>query len=307
MKRLSLFLIVLAGLAAAAYYFHRPVMKTFIALAGNRGQSGGAQSCDFDGKSYALADQRRANDGCNVCTCGGTGWTCSKLSCPANSAGFGSISGTLGTPTGSIPAQRVCAINLKDDQVYCQQTIKDEDIFVVPAPAGEYWVYATLAQDDSNRRAYYSEFELCGEKAECKDHSPVAVTVASEQIAKADPKDWQASGQIDEINVTPSKWEYSVHNYYPSSSSFVVSGRDLARVKLLSTPWPPQEKPVPSPIGDATLSATGSDFQTWTLPIANGFQASAVYAIGTTGSGDYMKSRELKFVRPIQDASSTVE
>jgi hypothetical protein len=264
-------------------------------------------SCDFDGKTFKHTEQRRAKDGCNVCTCTETGWSCTKIFCQAGTAGYGSISGELGIVDDEIPAQRVCAINLKDDAVFCQQTIQGEGIYVVPVPAGDYWVYASLAKPDMTQRAYYSEYELCGEKPECKDHTPARVTVISEHIAKADPKDWSAGGQIDEINVTPSKWEYSIHNYYPNSSSFVVSSHDLASVKFLATPWPPQDVPVAAPVGDATLSATDGGLQTWTLRITEGFEASSVYAIGTVANGNFMTSRELKFVRPIKDSSATVE
>jgi hypothetical protein len=134
----------------------------------------------------------------------------------------------------------------------------------------------------------------------------VKVTVATEQIANADPTDWNAGGQIDDLNVTPSKWEYGIHNYYPGSE-LVLKSRTLAGVKMFFTAWPPQNAPVETPIGDATLAETDHGIQTWKLTIPDGFEATTVFAVGTAQNGDYMRSRELQFVRPIDaSASSTV-
>jgi len=301
MKRNAFILIALIGLGAAGYFAYRPMSEAFA-----RG-GGGASSCEYDGQSYKFGGQRRADDGCNVCTCSENGWSCTKIFCPAGSGAAGTITGKLGYAGGRIPPQRVCAVNLKDSKEYCQQTLEGEDAYVVPAPAGDYWVYATLIRTDATQRAYYSEYETCGEKPECKDHSPIKITVASEQIVRADPKDWSAGGQIDDISVTPSKFEYGIHNYYPGAA-ITLKGRSLAGMKIFSTVWPPQNTPVPIEMGDASLVGTDHGIQTWSLQIPEGFEATTVYGLGTAGDGDYMKSRELRFVRPIStdSASSTV-
>ena len=297
MKRTALLLAVLIGLAAAGTFAYRPLRSAFA------GTGRGAVSCDYDGKTYAPG----ADDGCNVCTCRENGWSCTAMFCPPGSGGSGTIAGSVSYPTKRVPAQRVCAVNLKDDREYCQQTVEGETSYALPVPAGDYWVYAMPIQTDAKTRAYYSEYERCGEKADCKDHSPITVSVASEQIAEADPKDWSAGGQIDDISVTPSKWEYGIHNYYPGST-VTLKSRNIATVKFFYTVWPPQDTPVAVPMGEAALVRTDHQIQTWSLAIPDGFEASSVYGLGTAQDGDFMKSRELRFVRPIStdSASSTV-
>ena len=300
MKRVHILLAVLVVLAIVGY---RPFMSRM------RGENplGGPVSCDYDGRSYRLDDQRRADDGCNVCTCGENGWACTKIACPAG-AGAGSISGKLSYPSEGIPAQRVCAVDLKDDKEYCQQTTMGTETYVISAPAGDYMVYAALDGDATGKRAYYSEFVLCGLKAECKDHSPVKVSVEAGKAAEAHPQDWYAVGQVDLLNVSPSRYEYSTHNYYPGSA-FMVKSRGLSAVEIQATPYPPAAEPQFLTVGAAALVSEERGIQTWTLPIPEGFQAMQVRVRGYSENGDFLLSRELRLVRPIitASASSTIE
>jgi len=297
MKRAHILLIILVVLAFAGY---RPVMSR---LRGERPMRE-ALSCDYDGRSYRFEDQRRADDGCNVCTCGENGWACTKIACDADGAGAGSISGALSYPREAIPAQRVCAIDLKEDKEYCQQTTQDASTYVIAAPAGEYWVYAALEDDVTGKRAYYSEFVPCGLSVECKDHTPIRVTVESGKTAQADPQDWYAAGQFDRIDVSPSRYEYSTHNYYPNAA-FVVKARGLASVELQFTPYPPVEGAVFSTIGAAELVSEARGIQTWSLAVPEGFQAMRVRAKGASENGDFLLSREIRIVRPIATASAS--
>lgn len=294
--RKILILVAAVGLVALAY---KPILNAFVGTAGKADKL----SCEYNGDVFQPGYQRRAEDGCNVCTCRETGWACTRIFCPAGGSASGTLTGTLTSPGGKMPAERVCAISLKDDKEYCQQSVEGDTSYAIPAPAGDYWVYATLIETDATRRAYYSEYERCGEKPDCKDHTPVTVTVANEQIADADPKDWAAGGQVDEINVTPSKFDYGIHNYYPGSE-FIIKGEKLAGVKVFFTPWPPSSVE-PTQIGDATLKNTDHGVQTWSLPIWEGFEATTVHALGTATNGDFMKSRVLRFVRPIVTASAS--
>ncbi|HTK60190.1 MAG TPA: hypothetical protein VL283_03225 [Candidatus Baltobacteraceae bacterium] len=303
MKRAYILFAILVALAVVAY---RPVM-TYV----RGGTKTGASSCEYEGRSYRLAEQRRAADGCNVCACGENGWSCTKLACRAGE-GSGTISGTLSYPSEAIPAQRVCALNLEDDATYCQQTVAGATAYAIPAPAGEYFVYASLEDDVTGKRAYDSEFVRCGLKAECKDHTPVKIALAPDGTATADPQDWYAVGQFDLVSVTPSRYEYLTHNYYPTSV-FSVMARGLSKVELFSSPYPPdpahRDDPPFSPIGEASLVSEERDVQTWTLPVPPGFQAMEVRAKGTSENGEYLWSRDLRIVRPIDTAaaSSTVQ
>lgn len=287
-----------AVLVALVFFGYRPVTT----LISGRSTSAEPASCDYEGRSYRLEEQRRADDGCNVCACGENGWTCTKISCMAGGAGNGSISGALSYPSETLPAQRVCATNLADDKEYCQQTKQGDASFVITAPIGDYWVYAALEGDTTGKRAYFSEFVTCGLKAECKDHTPVKVAVESQKISAADPQDWYAPGQVAMINVSPSRFEYYTHNYYPSSV-FRVTSQGFSKVELSSTPYPPLEGAPFSPIGEATLVSEERGIQVWTMPVPAGFQAMQVRAKGTSESGDFLLSREIRLVRPIETAS----
>ena len=299
MKRAHVLLVLLVFLAAVGY---RPVLSLL-----RGGSEAEAISCEYEGRTYVRDAQRRADDGCNVCTCGENGWACTKIACVEDGPGVGSISGTLSYPSEYLPAQLVCAIDLKNGEEYCQQTTAGETDYDIPAPAGEYWVYASLVDDATGKKAYYSEFVLCGLKAECKDHTPVTVAVESGKLAAADPQDWYAAGQIDLINVSPSRYEYATHHYYPGSV-FRLEARGLSRVEFQSTPYPPDpehrdDAPFTA-VGAATLVSEERGKQVWTLAIPEGFQAMEVRARGESGNGDFLLSRELRIVRPIATATA---
>jgi hypothetical protein len=204
-----------------------------------------------------------------------------------------------------MPSQRVCAVNLKDDQEYCQETMPSSTTYGINAPVGEYWVYSTRADSGTNeyQRAYFSEYVRCGLSAECKDHTPITVKVASGEVVVADPQDWYSAGQIDSIAITPSRYEYNTHNYYPTSA-FTLGSRGLAKVEFYSTPYPPRENATFSLIGEAALVSDNGDGQKWSLPIPSGFQATYVRAKGTTADGYFMMSRSVWLVRPISTATT---
>jgi hypothetical protein len=304
MKRAHVLFALLVVLAVVGY---GPVM-TLVRQARYGRPDPGPATCDYAGRSYRLSEQRRADDGCNVCACGEEGWACTKIACVPGGPGVGTIAGALAYPSEVIPAQRICAVNLADDKEYCQQVTDGTPNFAVPAPAGEYWVYAALADDATGKRAYWSEFVRCGLKAECKDHTPVTVAVTKGEIVEAHPNDWYAPGQVDLINVSPSRFEYSTHNYYPNSV-FLVKARGLVAVELEATPYPPEEGAAFSPIGSASMTSEERGIQTWSLKIPAGFQAMHVRAKGTSADGAYLLSRTVRLVRPIEtaSASSTIE
>lgn len=295
MKRPYALLAILLALAVIGF---RPIMTLFARLTGDV-RAALPITCDYDGMTYPSGGQRQADDGCNVCTCGENGWACTKIRCvPGTEAGV--ISGALAYPDGRT-AQRVCAINLKDDKEYCQQSAAGAGTYAVFVPVGEYWVYA-VTDEAPDARAWYSEFVLCGSAAACKDHSPVGISVESGRITKADPQDWQAVGRFDLFNVTPSKYEYYTHNYYPTSA-FTAKGRGLAKVEILATLYPPQEDAAFAPVGEASLVSEERGIQTWSLRVPSGFQATLVKARGTSENGDFTESRTLRIVRPVETAS----
>jgi len=286
-----------------ALFSHRILFEAVRRLRGDAPRSVGV-SCEYNGRAYALQEQRRAEDQCNVCTCEENGWSCTKFACAKGSDGAGTITGEISFPSEYLPVQQVCALDLKDEKEYCQPTRKGEKSFAVPVPAGDYDVYAMLQDDATGKRAYYSEFVRCGSGVECKDHTPIAVHVEAGGISEAQPQDWYAPGQFDLLNVTPSRYEYSTHNYY-EGSVFQARGRGLVKVEFSSTAYPPQPDATYALVGEAALASEDRGIQTWTLPIPTGFQAMEVRAKGYSEDGSYLMSRILRIVRPIVTASAS--
>ncbi|MEK7546396.1 MAG: hypothetical protein AAB554_04990 [Patescibacteria group bacterium] len=306
MKRahvIAILLVLAVSAAIAIAIGYRPV-SSLLGLAYADAPSGEAIRCDYEGRTYALREQRRAEDGCNVCACGENGWSCTKIACMAGGAGSGTIAGTLSYPSESLPAQRVCAVSLKDDKEYCQQTKQGETSYAISAPAGDFWVYAARSADESGKRAYFSESVICGLKAECTDHTPVTVALEAGKIARADPQDWYAAGQIDLISVTPSRYEYDTHNYYPKSA-LQLRARGLAKVEFFATPYPPSAGTEYASLGEAAFSKEERGIQVWSLPVPSGFQAMDLRAKGTSENGEFLMSRVLRIIRPIETASAS--
>lgn len=285
--------------ALMAYFGYRPMKEVVLGLRGVTYAADGL-SCDYQGRTYHETEQRQADDGCNVCTCSTTGWNCTKIACTGG-AGTGTITGTLSSPDGSrVPAQRVCAANLeRADEMYCQQTTDGTSEFAIAAKPGDYWVYAERVDDESGKRAYWSEYVKCGKTPTCKNHSPISVRVAPGEISQARPEDWKSNAQIDLLNITPSKWEYTTHNYYPDSV-FLVKGRGLSRVRLFATPYPEKPGATPYELGEATLKDETESVQVWTLPIPKGFQAWTAYVVGENSEGETVQSYALRIIRPIE-------
>lgn len=299
-KRLFLLVIILLELA---YISYGPVM-TFVRKTREAGAGASVSRCEYEGRSYGAGEKRRAPDGCNVCDCSENGWACTDMNCQAGSPTGASITGKLSYPSEFMPAQRVCALNTKDDAEYCQETLPGTTAYVINVPPGDYWVYAARAEGEPVRqRAYYSEYVVCGLSAECKDHTPITVAAAAGEVAEADPQDWYSPGQIISLVIAPSRYEYNTHNYYPGSV-FTLNSRGLSKVEFYSTPYPPRDNAAFSSIGEAVLVSDDGDIQTWSLPIPPGFQATYVRAKGTSENGDFLMSRNIWLVRPISTATS---
>ena len=106
----------------------------------------------------------------------------------------GLISGYLIYPSEHIPEEMgVCAQKIDNQSlIICTPQIKDKKYqngvgYEMPLDPGNYYVYSFLDET----KAYYTEFVLCGLKAECKSHTkiPVVVTAGSVQDNIL-PHDW---------------------------------------------------------------------------------------------------------------------
>jgi hypothetical protein len=127
--------------------------------------------------------------------------------CPGAAAApqTGVIEGSLSYPSEFIPPDMtICAENLATKQIYCtDKHLKGRKYhykvgYNLTVPPGDYRVYAQLpnpakygAGFPRDYRAYYSEFVKCGMSVECKDHTPIVVTVKSGATTSGvDPWDW---------------------------------------------------------------------------------------------------------------------
>ena len=110
-------------------------------------------------------------------------------------AGF--FEGSLGYPSEFIPSDmKVCAENIATGEEYCTEDhIKDSKYtnregYKIEVPANTYYIFSVLPSR-GDYKAYYSEFVICGLKAECLSHKPIPVKVREgELVSGIDPLDW---------------------------------------------------------------------------------------------------------------------
>lgn len=118
--------------------------------------------------------------------------TATETATPSDS---GTITGSLSFPSEQIPELEVCAENLATHQEICTTDMLKEAQYTygvgykLDVPAGSYYVYAKLPND--SYKAYYNEFVECGLSVECKSHTPIEVTVTTDEVTTGiDPQDW---------------------------------------------------------------------------------------------------------------------
>ena len=295
--------VLIALFALLVFFSHRPVKEALLGLQAVA-RADAMVSCEHEGRTYPEGEQRQAEDGCNVCTCEAPDWTCTQIACAAGTR-TATIRGSLIAPEGEeISSQRVCALDVQEPgREYCRQTVHGATAYALKVEPGTYWVYATRAGDAHGKRAYWSNHVTCtvAGKETCKDHSPRTVTVKAGETRSADPHDWSARVQIDDVTITPSKREYGAHAYY-SESVFLVKSRGLSSVTLMASAYPPEKRERFASIGVAELVGEEHGLQTWALPVAKGFQATSAYAVGKNADGEYVQSTALRFIRPIGTA-----
>jgi hypothetical protein len=108
----------------------------------------------------------------------------------------GSISGTLFYPSESIPSLRIVAIKIDTGEYFSTEIIDRNSFILNGLPEGKYHVIAYRIDPgaaDSNLAGGYSQFVLCGQTADCTDHSLVDVDVKEGTVtANINPGDWYA-------------------------------------------------------------------------------------------------------------------
>jgi hypothetical protein len=114
----------------------------------------------------------------------------------------GTISGNVGYPAGTAPAQTVCAVSVSNSSLkYCVDFPGGNSLaYTLSVPAGTYYVYASLktAQGDftTSYKAYYNKYVTCQTEGNCAmglhtQYVPVAVTAGGSSTG-INPTDWYA-------------------------------------------------------------------------------------------------------------------
>jgi hypothetical protein len=108
----------------------------------------------------------------------------------------GSISGSLSYPSEGIPPLRIVAIKVGSNEYMATEVINNNTYKLVGLPEGKYHILAyrvTSEGADPGLVGGYSQFVLCGQTADCTDHSLVDVEVTGgADIANINPMDWYA-------------------------------------------------------------------------------------------------------------------
>lgn len=121
-------------------------------------------------------------------------------------SGYGTIQGELIYPSDVLPAQKVCAEDILVEKSYCTETRQNQESYRLQLPSGVYRVFAVackvksyeediLCQDGySDKRAYYTDFAICGITAECEEATsgyPIPFRVKpGNNLLDINPQDW---------------------------------------------------------------------------------------------------------------------
>lgn len=105
----------------------------------------------------------------------------------------GTITGTLGYPSDQIPPLRVYAVEVESGEFHTIDTDLNQMAYSLSVPVGTYHVFAYLLEDDPDFAGGYTEFVLCGLRADCPSHALIAVLVGpGEHLDSIDLTDWYA-------------------------------------------------------------------------------------------------------------------
>ena len=115
----------------------------------------------------------------------------------------GNIDIELGYPAGGIPPLKVCLfavpakVGMYDKAVLCETTTANQTEMTMATNPGNYHVFAWPADANSGTLVgAWTPAVACGLSVDCKDHSPLAVMVKSDQITSGiEIKDWYTDGK----------------------------------------------------------------------------------------------------------------
>ncbi len=109
----------------------------------------------------------------------------------------GIIKGTMNNPSPIYDGLKTCALDINTKEEYCTNEYVDinirDDIYIteysIQVPSGSYYVFTV---DQKGRKGYYSEFAVCGLKAECKSSTDLIIVEVKpgEVVENINPLDW---------------------------------------------------------------------------------------------------------------------
>lgn len=108
----------------------------------------------------------------------------------------GTITGGLSYPSEMVPAMRVVAYQVENEQTYFVDTQNYETFYTLPVPAGNYYVVAYTRGEDIfpiGLAGGYTQVVPCGFTENCSDHSLIEVVVTQGSVTSGiDPGDFYA-------------------------------------------------------------------------------------------------------------------
>lgn len=113
----------------------------------------------------------------------------------------GSVDIEIGYPAGGIPPLKVCLfavpakVGAYTQSLYCETTATNQTELTLAVDPGSYHIFAWPADDQYKLVGSWTPAVKCGLSVDCKDHSPLALTVKSDQITSGvEIKDWYGDG-----------------------------------------------------------------------------------------------------------------
>jgi len=119
---------------------------------------------------------------------------------PTPTPGPGTVTGRICYPSERIPAMTAYFQNINTSQVIEMAIEENQPSYSIDLPPGEYIAYAWLP--DFALGGLYSEFVLCGQGADCTDHTPTSFQVEPGRATNGiDLCDWY--GQPGDVPLPP--------------------------------------------------------------------------------------------------------
>jgi hypothetical protein len=113
----------------------------------------------------------------------------------------GSIDIALGYPAGGIPPLKVCLFTVPakageyGKSFYCETSATNQTEMTMAVNPGTYHIFAWPADGQYKLVGSWTPAVACGLSVDCKDHSPLVVTVKSDQTTSGVAiKDWYGDG-----------------------------------------------------------------------------------------------------------------